>query len=115
MSYKGATVRDGLYLSFTFSPEDWPKIKHHVKKQCTGGSRAIPFHERWSSRHFTLDKIFNIDIIPVDKKIEVEQYYDLSSWSNLKQYYASDLRISRPTKQFMKPYHHRRTIYDEKN
>ncbi len=69
-SYEGKTVRDGLYLGFTFFPEDWPKFKHHIKRQCTGGNREIPFQERWSSRHFTLDKIFDIDVISIDKKVE---------------------------------------------
>ena len=115
LSYNNKTVRDGLYLSFTFSPGDWPKFKHHVKRQCTGGDRTLPSYERWSSRHFTLDKIFNVDVISIDNKIEIGQYYDLGSWSSLKEYYASDLRIPRPTKQFMKPYYHRRMIENEKN
>ena len=112
-SYKGKTARDGLYLGFTFFPEDWPKFKHHVKNQCTGGSRDIPFQERWSSRHFTLDKIFNVDLISIDKKIEVPDYYSLDTWENLQEYYSSDMKIPRPTRKFMKPYYHRRIIESE--
>jgi hypothetical protein len=114
-SHNSMTVRDGLYLGFTFFPEDWPKFKHHIKRQCTGGSREIPLQERWSSRHFTLDKIFDIDIIPVDNKIEILQYYSLESWNSLQDYYASDMLIPRPTKQFMKPYYHRRMIKNEED
>ena len=57
-SHNEKTVRDGLYLGFTFSPEHWPKFKWHMKNQCTGGSKSIPVEKRWSSRNFTLDKIF---------------------------------------------------------
>ena len=111
--YDGKSVRDGLYLSFTFFPEDWPKFKHHIKDQCTGGSRLMPAQERWSSRHFTLDKIFDISVISIDKKVEVGEYYDLDSWNQLKEYYKSDLKIPRPTRQFMKPYIFKGGIHDE--
>ncbi len=114
LSHGGATVRDNKYLSFTFFPEDWPKFKHHIKSQCTGGSRAVPIAKRWSSRNFTLDKIFNIDVISIDKKVEVESYYSLDSWKNLQDYYRSDIKLPRPTKQFMKPYYHRR-LKDEQD
>jgi hypothetical protein len=113
LSHRGKTSRDNLYLSFTFFPEDWPKFKHHVKRQCTGGSRTIPAAERWSSRHFTLDKVFDCDIITVDKKVEVPEYYDLDTWDNLQDYYRSEMKIPRPSRQFMKPYYHRRMIENE--
>ena len=113
LSYRNQTVRNGKYLSFTFFPGDWPKFKHHVKNQCTGGNRDIPLQERWSSRNFTLDKIFNIDVISMDNKVEIPEYYSLDTWENLQQYYASELKIPRPTRQFMKPYYHRRMIEDE--
>ncbi len=114
-SYEGKTARDNLYLGFTFTPSDWPKFKHHVKNQCTGGSRAIPVSERWSSRHFSLDKIFNIDVISIDNTVEVPEYYDLETWDSLQDYYASKTKIPRPTRQFMKPYYHERIIHNEEN
>ena len=113
LSHEGKTVRENLYLGFTFFPQDWPKFKHHIKQQCTGGDRSIPVEKRWSSRHLSLDKIFNLDIIPIDKKVEVSQYYSLSSWDSLQRYYASNIKIPRPTKQFMKPYYHRRIIHEK--
>tara|TARA_Y100001937_G_C6923358_1_gene242752 strand:- start:77 stop:544 length:468 start_codon:yes stop_codon:yes gene_type:complete len=104
LSYNDKTVRDGIFLGFTFFPEDWPKFKWNIKNQCTGGDKNLPLDKRWSSQHFTLDKIFNLDTILVDQKIEVKEYYDMSSWANLQKFYSSDLKIPRPTKQFMKPY-----------
>ena len=113
LSHNSQTVRDNMYLGFTFLPEDWPKFKHHVKNQCTGGDRSIPASQRWSSRNFTLDKIFNIDVISIDNKVEIDEYYSLESWDSVREYYASGMKIPRPTKQFMKPYYHRRMIKDE--
>ena len=113
LSHEGKTVRDGMYLAFTFFPEDWPKFKHHIKDQCTGGSRMIPAAERWSSRNFSLDKIFDVDVISIDNIVDVEEYYTLDDWQSLQEYYASSLKIPRPTKQFMKPYYNARMIEDE--
>lgn len=100
----GKTVRDNKYTGFTFFPQDWPKFKHNAKLLCTGGDKSKPFEERWSSRNLSLDKMFKLDIIPVDTIIEVGEYYDLDSWESLRAYYQSDIKIPRLSKQFMKPY-----------
>ena len=113
LSHEGETVRDNKYLAFTFFPEDWPKFKWNIKDQCTGGDKSIPFQERWSSRHFSLDKIFSLGVISMDKVEEVEEYYDLESWQSLQKYYASEMKIPRPTKGFMKPYVFKKEIENE--
>jgi len=105
MGYKNKTVRDGLYLPFTFNPEDWIKFKNLVKNQCTGGNKKIPIHERWSSKNFKLDKIFNCDNIEVCNIEEVEEYYSLDSWDSLKRYYQSDLSLRQPSKKIIKPFY----------
>ena len=113
LSHGGKTVRDNVYLGFAFSPESWPKYKWHIKNQCTGGDRTLPIQERWSSRHFTLDKIFNLDIIDIKNEVNVEEYYSLSSWDSLKSYYKSDIKIPRPGRHFMKPYIFERETQNE--
>lgn len=112
-AYQGQTVRDNKYLGFTFFPEDWPKFKWHIKNQCTGGNKSIPFQERWSSRHFTLDKIFNLDTIEIDNKIEIKSYFDLETWDSLQEYYSSGIKIPRPRRQFMKPYIFKKEVENE--
>lgn len=104
LSYNGQTVRDNKYLGFTFFPEDWAKIKWNIKNSCTGGDRSIPISERWSSKSFDLKKIFNLPDIIVNKTIEIKEYYSLESWEDLQRYYRSEIKIPRPSKQFMKPY-----------
>lgn len=112
-SHNTQTVRENKYLGFTFFPEDWPKFKWNIKNQCTGGDKKIPLQERWSSRHFSLDKIFKLDIIEVQNKVEIDNYYSLESWESLQAYYSSDLEIPRPGKQFMKPYIFKKENYNE--
>jgi len=115
LSYKGETVRDNKYLGFTFFPEDWVKFKRHMKNQCTGGDKSMPYYQRWSSQHFTLDKIFNLDIIGIDKKVEIQNYYDIDSWENLREFYISNLRMPSKSKKFMKPYIFKQEINYEQN
>ncbi len=104
LAHDKKTVRENKYLGFTFFPEDWPKFKWNIKNACSAGNPSLPIKERWSSKDFKLDKIFNIDIIDVNKKIEIEDYYELSTWESLKDFYSSNLILSRPGRQFMKPY-----------
>ena len=106
-------MRDNKYTAFTFFPEDWPKFKHNAKGLCTGGDKSIPFQERWSSKNITLDKMFDLSVISKDKVIEVGEYYDLDSWDSLRDYYKSDIKIPRLSKQFMKPYKFKGGIENE--
>lgn len=109
----GKTVRENKYTAFTFFPEDWPKFKHNAKGLCTGGNKSIPFQERWSSKNISLDKMFDLSVISKDKVVEVGEYYDLDSWDSLRNYYKSDIKIPRLSKQFMKPYKFKGGIEDE--
>jgi hypothetical protein len=90
LSYKGKTVRENMYLGFTFSPEDWKQIHYDLKNNCSGGDRNLSFEKRWSSRHFKLDEIFKNDRIVIGVEKEVDWYYDLDSWSNLVLFYKSE-------------------------
>jgi len=104
ISYQNKTVRENKYLGFTFFPDDWIIFKRHIKSQCSRGDKSIPLKKRWSSKNFTLDKIFNVSVISMDNIVEINQYFDLESWDNLSDFYKSELKIPRPTRQFMKPY-----------
>ena len=114
LSHQGETVRENKYLSFTFFPSDWSKFKKNIQHHCTRGNKNLPLKERWSSKDFTLDKIFNLDIIAVDEKIEIENYYSLETWGSLKDFYVSGTKIVRPSRKFMKPYYFKNEHYDDK-
>ena len=106
LSHQGKTVSDGEYLGFTMDATAYKQYVYDAKKACTGGSSALSIEKRWSSRHFTLDKIFKSGIIKKDTVKEVDWYYNIDSWARLKLYYESDhsSRIERPsfyrTKQY---------------
>jgi hypothetical protein len=102
--YNGKTVRDGLYLPFSFTPEDWLLFRRQLNENNTGGDKSLPIQERWSAKHFTLDKIFNHDKIDIDKKVEIKSYHTLDSWEELKSFYESETKIHKMSKKMNKPF-----------
>ncbi len=107
LAHEGKTVRDGMLLGFTISPREWKILRNKLKSACTGGDKKIPYYERYSSRHFTLDKIFKSDIIVVDKKKEIDSYYDLNSWASLKSFYGSSFELEKPKEKILGPFYYK--------
>ena len=103
-SFAGKTVRDNLYLPFSFTPQDWLKLKRQLRGNNTGGNKNLPLHERWSAKNFTLDKIFKHDTIVIDKEINIQEYYNLDSWDSLKDFYSSELKIRKMSKTMNRPF-----------
>lgn len=101
ISFKGETVRDNRYLGFSFTPKEWKQIRYDLKNSCTGGSKDLPLSKRWSSKNFTLDKIFKNDTISIDLKKETSWYHDLDDWENLINFYRSPnyIEYETPDKQ----------------
>ena len=108
--HNGKTVRDGEYLGFTLDAEEYKTYLTNVKSNCTGGNKGISPDKRWSSRFFTIDKIFDSDII--DKEmLEVSWYHKIDSWEAYHNYMSSEESrlIKCPGKSLLK-----RTEYNSK-
>ena len=56
--HEGKTIKDGEYLGFTMDASEYKEYVAGVKQSCSGGDKSLPIAERWSSRLFSLDKIF---------------------------------------------------------
>lgn len=109
LSFAGQTVRDGLYLGFTFDAEDFKRYRSDVRKYGTGikvpgqklapgeiPTEKLPVEERWSARHFSLDKVFGSAIIEESQVAEVEEYYCIDNWDGYRKFMASELQLERP-------------------
>jgi len=103
-SFRGQTVREGLYLPFSFTPDNWISFRRNVNENNTGGDKSLPLSERWSAKNFTLDKIFYHDNIVIDEYLEFEKYYDLDSWESYSEYFSSDLVIRKIPTGMSKPF-----------
>tara|TARA_Y100000592_G_scaffold98289_1_gene171010 strand:+ start:2309 stop:3205 length:897 start_codon:yes stop_codon:yes gene_type:complete len=109
LSFAGQTVQNGLYLGFTFNAEDFKRFRRDVRKYGTGikvpgqivGEGEIPLErlpveERWSARHFSLDKVFGSAIIEESKVAALNEYHCIDSWDGYRKFMASELQLERP-------------------
>jgi hypothetical protein len=117
LSFGGATVQDGEHLGFTFGKDDFIVARRKIREG-TGKynseiledglypRKKLPKEERYSARHFSLDKIFQCVIIDKENKVEVPWYYNIDSWDGYCSYLGSEERklVERPHPIFMK-YH----------
>ena len=117
LSHNGKTVKDNEYLAFTFGRDDFVACRRMLREG-TGQYNSevledglyprekLPKEERWSARHFLLDKIFEPVIIDIGSKVEVPWYYNIDSWDRYCDYLGSEERkkVERPNPILMK-YH----------
>lgn len=91
---EGENIKNGLPLGFTFDAEDFKKCRAHVRAESTSlydsdGNR-LSMKERYSARHFPLDKVFeNVIIGENTKQVEVPWFFDISTWCGYKDYIGS--------------------------
>jgi hypothetical protein len=118
---EGNSVLDGYYIGFAFETKELGKlIKYFWDKQTgkydpsqpieerKGGrfiTKLLPEEERYSGRFFNVKEIFDqLDPDSPTFSVEMEWYYDISSWENLCVYLSSEERkkMLRPKLQFFK-------------
>lgn len=84
---RGRSIATGDYLSFSFTPGDFKRIRANIKNACSG-SLVKPY---WSSKNFSLDKFYNYDNIDNIHKFEVESYFPCTDWTEYLAYAGSSL------------------------
>jgi hypothetical protein len=105
LEYEGKTVKDGMYLGFTFNEEEYKNYRDHLRETSTGAykpvptgkypSEKLPLEERYSARFFSLDKVFGIGDTSGANVVETPHYFNIDSWEGLRTYLGSDHRIYR--------------------
>ena len=102
LEYNGFSVRDGLYLGFTFGPEDYKRYVRTVRSKGTGikrpgqtgiPSERLPPSERYSARFFSLDTVFETADINYSKIVDVSWYYGIDSWELYCDFLSSPHRL----------------------
>jgi hypothetical protein len=107
LQHDGKTVKDGEYLGFSFTSEEFIKYRRHLRKTATGDkvkgttvgappTEKLPLEERWSARHFSLDKVFGIGTIEDAMLVNVPWYQKVDSWEGLKTFLSSDEQLEKP-------------------
>ena len=105
LSWNGRTAKDGLYLGFCFSPEEFKEYRRHLRTTSTGGyepsepgefpTDKLPMEERYSARYFSLDKVFGIGDTSGANVVSIPDYFNIDSWEGLRIYLGSDHRLYR--------------------
>ena len=124
LSYDGDTVKDNKPIAFTFTGEDFKQCRRSVNKQTTREylpplpgekypSQKRPIAERWSARHFDFQTVFEKISEKNATKIDLDWYYDISSFSGYRDYLGSDYLIEIPEKDLTKPHKHAKIPYNE--
>jgi hypothetical protein len=100
VTYEGKGFKDGLYLPFTFTSEDFLKFRRKFRKSerkgCDINKRVLPAAERYSGRYFTHDFVFSEVDTDNAEAAEIPWYYDVSSWEGLKTWLGSENRLDKP-------------------
>ena len=100
-SYKGQTFKDGLFLPFTFTPQDFlvarRKVRTHETRGADRNRNPLPADEQFSGRYFTHDFVFSEVAMMDVQELEVPWYFDISNWEGLKKWLASDYSLDKPT------------------
>lgn len=110
------------YLPFTLTGEDFIKCRRNVNKKTTREflpplpsekypTKRLPPHQRWSARFFSLYDIFQPLEEQKSNSLELDWYYDVSSWNGYINYLRSGNIINKPLDALTKPHKHVKIPY----
>ena len=103
----GKYYKEGAWLPFTFTPEDFiacrDHFRMHEKRGYDKNRERLSAEERYSGRYFTHDFVFSKVNSESANVCEVPWYYDIASWSGLKTWLASENKLDKP-KDFILSY-----------
>ena len=111
----GNSIIDNEYIGFAFDACDTSKYSRIFWRKATGlydpnsplrdgkyPTERLPFKDQYSGRYFELNDIFG-DIKPA-MSVEMEWFYDISSWEGYCKYIGSEVRkkMKRPKTDMLK-------------
>ena len=115
---EGNSVIDNEFIGFAFDASDVSRFSHLFWTKATGlfdpesplrdgkyPTTRLPLEERYSGRYFSLKDIFEtIDTSKPTTWVEMEWFYDISSWEGYCKYLASEERkkMKRPKSNMLK-------------
>jgi len=112
ITHKGQSPEQGVHTSFSFGKDEFVRFRKQIRKG-TGHfanevdhrglpNKKLPIEERYSARWFDLESVF-VDL-EAENQIDIDEFYDLSSWDKYRNYLCSDLALktTRPPEWLMK-------------
>jgi hypothetical protein len=106
LSYDGKTIKDGEYLSCTFTANDILLFYKNIKKLGTGvwksggwwnheenkmmDAKKLSPEERYSARYFTLDRVFKHASLDGATVLNLNWYFNIDNWEGYCNYLGSE-------------------------
>jgi hypothetical protein len=123
-THKNKNLLSNDYLPFTLTGDDFIKCRRNVNKKTTREflpplqnekypTQRLPLSQRWSARFFSLYDIFEPLAATDNRNLELDWYYDVSSWQGYVDYIKSENLVKKPFDAFIKPHKHERIPYEE--
>lgn len=105
LSAKGETVLDNKYLGFSFGKAEWKGFRTALRsgtgmwsseslREDRYPSKLLPIEERYSARHFTLDKV--LECVNIVNEVEIDSYHDIETWAGYTDYIGSNKQLKKP-------------------
>lgn len=123
LTHEGQTVKDNIPLAFTMFNQDYLNCRRDVNKKTTKTfinpppgelpSQKLPVEERWSARYFEFDDVFEKLNIKTGHKMDLEWYYNLSSWEGYRSFLGSDNFVKKPSDNLIKSRTHSKIAYED--
>ena len=114
ITHKEQTVEQGIHASFSFGKDEFVRFRREIRKGTGKFSgdvdpdgiprTKLPLEERYSARWYGLSDVFKDLDNDKNNSLEVEEFYDLSSWQKYRNYLLSDLaeQTTRPPEWLIK-------------
>ena len=122
LTYEGQTVKDNVPLSFTMFATDYLNCRRDVNSKTTKTyinpppgelpSKKLPLEERWSARHFDFSQIFEKLDVAAGKQVNIDWFYDLSTWDGYRNFLGSDNFVKKPSDSLIKSRIHSKIAYE---
>lgn len=114
ITHNGQTPSQNIHTSFSFGKDEFVRFRRQIRKG-TGEFtsdvddaglpyKKLPLSERYSARWFDLKDVFIELDNTSENSLEIEDFYDLSSWQGYRNYLSSELsaKTTRPPEWLMK-------------
>ena len=105
VSHQGQTVLDDKYMGFSFGKQEWKEFRKVIRsgsgmwssdnlREGKYPAKLLPIEERYSARHFTLDKV--LECVNIVNTVEIDNYHSLDTWQNYTEYLSSKNQLEKP-------------------
>ena len=122
LMFNGAGVKENTPIAFTMTGEDFKKCRRSVNKKTTKEflppgpdqqypSEKLPLEERWSARYFDFKDVFGEISETKANKVDLDWYYNISSWGGYRNFLASNFSIETPIEALTKSHKHAKLPY----